>query len=221
MNHTVIITGGHLNIEFAEEYLKTLSYDKVFAVDKGLEYVEKLQIVPDYIVGDFDSVQEQVLHKYQSAMKQCQMDIYPVKKDATDTELAVRKAMEHSNQITILGATGSRIDHMLGNMDLLLQAVRNQCLCYIVDETNRIQILHSEYRKKCSIPKDNQFGKYLSVIPITESITGVSMTGVEYPLENVVINKGYTLTISNVIIEANANISIEDGILYVIESKDI
>ena len=59
--HILIVTGGYVDIIFFKEYIKTLSYDKVFAVGKGLEYVAQLGLNPDLIMGDFDTVDSDIL----------------------------------------------------------------------------------------------------------------------------------------------------------------
>lgn len=226
MNHILIITGGHLNIDFAKDYIKTLSYDKVFVADKGLEYADELGIVPDYIVGDFDTVNESVLRRYEQKMERGELSAlierYPVKKDATDTEFAVLKAIEeHAEKITIIAATGNRLDHLLMNLGLLLQIECKGIEGYIVDEANRIQMLTSKGRKCCSIKKKEQYGCYLSVIPMTASVENVTLEGVMYPLKDRSIYQGESLTVSNQILSDEAFISISQGTVLLIESKDM
>lgn len=223
MHHVLIVTGGHLNIDFAKAYSKTLSIDRVFAVDKGLEYVDCMGLVPDYIVGDFDTVDKKLLAAYEKRITAGELpaylERYPAKKDATDTELAVMEAIkERAGQITILAATGNRIDHMLANLGLLLQAAEENIECHIVDETNRIRLLQAG--KCCRIEKRNQFGLYLSLIPISPVIKGLTITGVMYPLNNKTVRQGSSLTVSNQIQEEAAMITCTEGELLVIESRD-
>lgn len=225
MEHILIITGGHLNIGFAREYIKTLSYDEVFAVDKGLAYADTLGLVPSYIVGDFDTVEESLLNDYECKIKKGEISAYierhPVKKDATDTELALMKAIENgAKMITILAATGNRLDHVLMNLELLLQAECAGSECYVVDETNRVQMLTSDGRESCRIGKDRQYGNYLSVIPMTAVVKDLTIEGVMYPLKDKTIYQGSSLTVSNQITEKEAHISIKKGAVLVIESKD-
>lgn len=224
MEHILIITGGYLNIEFAREYSKTLSFDRVFAVDRGLEYADALGLVPTYIMGDFDTVEESLLRDYEYKIKagriSAYVDRYPAKKDVSDTELAIMKALEEgAGLITVLAATGSRLDHVLMNLGLLLQTERAGCKCYIVDETNRVQMLTTDGRRNCRIRKEKQYGNYLSVIPMTAVVEGLTIEGVMYPLKDKTICQGSSLTVSNQILE-EACISIKKGAVLVIESKD-
>lgn len=223
--HSLIISGGFLNLTFAEEYCKTLSFDKVFAVDKGLEYADTLHILPDAILGDFDTVDEKLLSQYEKRilageLKAC-VERHPAKKDASDTELALLKAIEMgANEVTILAGTGSRLDHVLMNMELLLVAESAGVNCYMVDETNRIQLLSGETRTEVIIQRGEQHGKYLSVIPLSPVVEGLTMSGVAYPLEHKKILQGTSLTVSNQITKAAATVSLEQGSIWVIESRD-
>lgn len=225
MNHILIVTGGYLDLSFAADYIKTLSFDKVFAVDKGLEYVHDLGLQPSFIVGDFDSVDEGIYHLYevQTLMDKCPfvLEKYPPMKDVTDTELAIAKALEiGAEKITLLGAIGSRADHVLMNLGLLLQTSKESVDMFIVDEINRIRLLNSEVKSFCKIAKKDQYGKYLSVIPLSANVTGLTMQGVKYPLNNFTLLQGNSLTVSNEIIANEAKISLETGKVFIVESKD-
>lgn len=222
MCHVLIITGGHLNLDFAKVFCGQLSYDKVYAVDKGLEYVDALGLSPDYILGDFDTVDKALLKSYQEQVDSGSLDMiieyHPVKKDAADTELAVVKAIENgANSITILGATGSRLDHVLANIGLLSLAAEKDVKCQIVDACNRIRLLTGSAH--CSIKKAEQYGDYLSFIPLTPVVKGLTLTGVMYPLTDRTVYQNSSFTVSNQITE-EAYISIKEGELLMIESRD-
>ena len=223
--HVLIITGGALNIAFAKNYCQTLSFDKVFAVDKGLEYADYLGLSPDLIIGDFDTVNEKMLLEYEKRIMEGRLDAvlekHPVKKDATDTELALLEALRiGATEITLLAGTGSRLDHVLMNMNLLLQAEEAGVSCYMVDETNRIQLLSDHTRKETVILKEKQHGKYFSIIPVTSFVKGLTIIGAAYPLKNKQIKQGSSLTVSNYIVDEIAQIMLEKGSIWVIESKD-
>lgn len=223
MKHIVIVTGGQLNIEFAGAYLKTLSYDEVFAVDKGLEYTDRLGLTPSYIIGDFDTVKGDLLERYRERIASGRLDAvierYPEKKDAADTELAVQKALERGAEyITLLAATGSRLDHVLASLFLLLQADGKGAECRIVDEYNRISLLTR--KKQWRMEKEKQYGSFVSVIPISPEVKGLTMIGFLYPLTDKTVYQGSSLTVSNQITEDTAEITVETGRLLVIESRD-
>lgn len=219
--HILIVAGGKLALSFAGEYCRTLSVDKVFAVDKGLEYTDALKLVPDLILGDFDTVDSGILSRYEKMGSAGLVERYPKKKDASDMELALWRAKEAgADQVTMLAATGSRLDHVVTNMNLLLLAEKAGIECYMVDETNRIQLLSASMRKCVRISREKQYGTYLSVIPMSETVEGFTITGVAYPLDHVVLSQGNSLTVSNQITSENACISLERGSVWIMESRD-
>lgn len=223
--HVLIVSGGYLNLDFAKKYCETLSFDKVFAVDRGLEYTDILGYNPEWILGDFDTINPLILARYENKIEKGELDArierFPAKKDASDTEIALSKAIEiGADCVTILGATGSRLDHVLANMNILKQAEQAKVVCYIVDETNRIQLLSDETRKSTVLKQEEQFGHYISLIPMSPCVEGVNLKGVGYPLQEATIYQGTSLTVSNCITEETAEISIEKGCIWLIESRD-
>ncbi len=119
---TLIVTGGNSNIEFTKEYFLKYSFDLIIAVDKGLEILDKLNINPDYIVGDFDSIDKSVFKKYENGEFKI-IKLNPIK-DLTDTNEALNLAIEKgSDEIYVLGGIGSRIDHTIGNIHILKEAL--------------------------------------------------------------------------------------------------
>ncbi len=225
MEHVLIVTGGHLNMEFAADYLKTLSYDKVFAVDKGLEYVDTLGCVPDYLVGDFDTVEYKLLSQYEERMAKNDIatviERHPVMKDASDTELALEVAITNGAQkVTLLGGTGNRLDHVFANIGLLLQAQQRGVDLCIVDDTNRIRLLSNEGSTEFILRRDRQHGTYISLIPLTQQVEGVTIQGVMYPLLEQTIYMGSSLTVSNQIVDEKMFVKLKKGKMLLIESKD-
>ena len=99
---TLIITGGNLNRDFTKEYLQKYSFDLIIAVDKGLEILDTLEVEPNYIIGDFDSINKEILQKYKAHNNIKIMTLNP-EKDFTDTHVAINVAIENkSNEIIIL-----------------------------------------------------------------------------------------------------------------------
>ena len=226
MKHVLVVSGGEANIDFIRDYIRTLSFDKVFAVDKGLEVLYKLDIVPDIIIGDFDSADSSILEIYDRKISSKLLDTvklsHPVMKDESDTELAIDKAVSDGAQkITIIGATGKRLDHALANIGILIKLAADNIECEIIDEYNRIRLIDSDYGiNEMIIEADEQFGKYISLIPIKECIKNVTLSGVLYPLDNADVKWGSSLTVSNQITNKAARIFVGDGAALLIESRD-
>lgn len=117
--NTLIITGGAIEEAFAGDYLRKNKFDYIIAADKGLVFCREMGIRPDLIVGDFDSADKGALEYYRKRFPERILRFRP-EKDETDTEIALTKALENTEgSITILGATGTRLDHVLGNIQLL------------------------------------------------------------------------------------------------------
>lgn len=208
----LILTGGTVNVSFASEYIKTWDPDQVITADKGLLYAKKLGITPDIILGDFDSCNKDIMKEFSTEEK----IIAPCEKDDTDTALAMIKAKEiGADEILLIGATGTRLDHVLGNIGQLVFAQKQGMKTQIVDENNRIQVLEHEH----TISKDCQFGKYVSFVPVYEA-KGVTLKGFKYPLYDHTLVFHESLAISNELKEDQGKISYKEGCLLMIESRD-
>ena len=210
--NTLIVTGGKINKNFLKKHLKLNKYDIIIAVDKGLESLDTISKVPDYIVGDFDSIDTEILKKYKTTKTK---KLNP-EKDYTDTHSALNLAIElNSTHITIIGAIGTRIDHTIANIHILKEAIDKNIKAKIINERNEIQLIN----KKIKIIKDDTY-KYISIIPLTTEVKGITIKGMKYPLENYTLSIGNSLGVSNEQIEREAEIDIKQGILIIMKSKD-
>lgn len=219
---SLIVSGGHLEDAFILSYLQNHRCDLVIAVDSGMSFFYRTGQTPDYIVGDFDSVSPDVLKSF-TAQNQANGKKKPVilqfqpEKDETDTELALRTAIEQGcSRIHLLGATGSRMDHVMGNIHLLGMAMKQGVECLMADENNRIRMI----QKGIVIQREEQYGDYISLFPFTPQVAGLTLKGFKYPLDRYTLESYHSLGVSNEIIEEQAEISLEEGVLLVMESKD-
>ena len=172
--------------------------------------------MPDIILGDFDSVNKDAIDYYRNKTEIPIKD-FPPEKDETDTELAIRTAIEMgAEEIILFGATGTRVDHLLGNIQLLSLGLQTGVDCQIVDANNRIRLL----TKDMVLTKAEQFGTYVSLIPLTTEVTGITLEGFKYPLKDAVLTSNNSLGVSNELVEDTGRISFKKGILILIESRD-
>lgn len=138
---TVIVSGGVLEEEFAAAILKDEKTEFIIGVDRGLIFLYEHNILPDYIVGDFDSAPAEVIAYYKEETKVPIREFNPVK-DASDTEIALRLCLDLRRQnILILGGTGTRLDHVWANVQTLKVALDAGADARIVDGHNRIRLL--------------------------------------------------------------------------------
>lgn len=209
MKVIIIASGNSIKREIFDEL--HVEDDFIICADGGLNYLDSMNIVPDLIVGDFDSADISLLKKY----KDIKIKKFLPEKNFTDTEIAIEEAVALGyKEIIIFGATGTRLDHTMANILLIEKYIKKGINIRIVDNNNYIQILNED------ISLNKKEGYYLSIIPITENIEGITLKGFKYPLENVKVNRGSTLCISNEITDAKAQIQIKNGIGLLFLSRD-
>ena len=198
----VIIAGGSYKPCFEIE-----EDDYVICADHGYDHALKHGIKPDILIGDMDSVNAET-NSFPEKL------VLPVRKDFTDSETAVKYAIDmNPKEIVLLGFTGTRLDHTLANIFLLKLIHENGIDGYIQDENNII------YYFRDSVSFENKKGYTVSLIPISEKIIGVSTYGLDYPLNNETLYFGETRSISNFIINDKAGYTAKDGNGIVVITK--
>ena len=232
---TVIVSGGNVNDAFVKDYLKEYKADYYIGVDRGIGFFVRNEILPNLIVGDFDSCDKEDFETLEAKYKE-KLEIIKLfpEKDDTDTEHALVEAIKRgSKEIVIFGGTGSRLDHVLANITMLglgladnniampgladnKAVAREELAICLVDEHNRIRMID----KELTIKKNEQFGKYFSLIPFTPEVRGLTVKGAKYPVENFIMGGFKSLGVSNEIVDEKVEIKFESGLLLVIESRD-
>ncbi|KKI92564.1 thiamine pyrophosphokinase [Bacillus sp. SA1-12] len=184
-------------------------------VDKGVLYLKNSGLPIAYAFGDFDSISDREKKELTSSLPN--ISLYSAEKDKTDTELALDWALQQQHEkILLFGVTGGRIDHLLGNIHLLIKAISCKTNIEIIDRQNHITLFASG---TYTIKKHKDL-KYVSFIPISHEIKGMTLEGFKYPLKNCHIALGSTLCISNELIDELGTFSFHDGILLMIRSRD-
>ena len=216
MSRCLIITGGTIDISFARDFLQERRYDRVIAVDAGLEVLRHLHLTPDEVVGDFDTVDAGLLEEYQRHPG-IHFDMHKPEKDETDTELALLSAARAGcSEADILGALGGRMDHAIGNIQLLYQFFLQGMEISIYDAQNRIYLIGG----RRVFRKAELYGKYISFLPLTETVSGLTLRGFKYPLNRRTIALGTSLCISNELKKEEGVLELERGVLICVESHD-
>lgn len=220
VRHIWIITGGRVDVD----WLRSLSLDQteeniIVAADKGLLYADQAEMPVQYILGDFDSLPPEILTKYRNSG--VPIETFPPEKDYTDTHLALLWAMEQgAEKITIIGGLGSRFDHSFANVGLLSMLLSHGIQGEILDPHNRIFMMDKAHSGSLRMKKNHKEKEFISLIPYTEKVTGITLTGFKYPLQNGTLTLGISLGISNELVEEEGMIQMEDGILIVSVSRD-
>lgn len=218
MHRCVIITGGRLDEVFASEFLEKYQPEFLIAADKGLAFCEHTNHIPTQIVGDFDTLGTKLFPKYESMGIPIRK--YNPVKDATDTEIALQLAVDlGAEEIYLLGGSeGNRLDHLFGNVQSMIPIQKQGISCYMLDAHNRIRILTESVKLR----KEELYGTYLSLVPLTTVVRGVHLKGFRYPLEDYEfqVQSSGSLGISNELEEETGSISFLEGILLMVESSD-
>lgn len=211
MRVLIIGNGNIANTKIIQNTLKP--NDIILCCDGGSKYLFEEGIIPHYIIGDLDSSIPQIIQFFET--KGVIFKKFNRKKDETDMELCIDFAISlGASQIIILGGIGTRLDHTLTNINLLIKAENSNVKATIIDDNNEINIISS------SIEINGKKGDLISLIPISTTVNGINTNGLEYPLTNATMTIGKSLGVSNVLEDIKANISIKDGYLLVIKSKD-
>lgn len=208
----VIIANGQMGYDRRTAQIVRTA-ELIICADGGARHLKALDIFPHIMIGDFDSVAQDDLDLF--SRNNVRLIRFPSQKDQTDSELCIDWAMENkATDITLLGMTGTRMDHTLANIFLLKKLAQKNIPARMIDQHNEIHAVINNIQLKGKI------GEILSLIPITDSVTGITTTGLEYPLENDVMHMGSSLGVSNVFKQTDAFISVRKGILLVIRAKD-
>lgn len=220
---TVIVSGGMIQEDFALNFLKKIQEERkgkklvLMAADRGLDFFRKNGITPDIADGDFDSLSIEG-KKYLENLKNTEIIRLQPEKDDTDTQFTLNLAIARgAGNILILGATGGRIDHLIGNLGLLTLGKLKGVSVAIADAQNYICLVKSG----TILSKAGQFGKYVSFFSAGEAVEGLTLKGFKYPLNNFCLTTADSgLTVSNEIRDDTAQITYDRGSLMMVMSRD-
>jgi thiamine pyrophosphokinase len=180
--------------------------DYILAADGGLLHTEKLGLTPNGILGDFDSL----------GYTPVGSTVFPVEKDDTDAMLAIKKGLELGYREFLLYGSldGPRLDHTVANF---------QALQYLADRNATGYLIGKDYIVTCVKDGSIRFGweatGIVSVFCMGADAEGVTLTNLQYPLENGVLTAGFPLGVSNHFIGKPAEISVKKGSLLVLYDR--
>lgn len=181
--------------------------DFVIACDKGALYARQAGILPDLLIGDFDS--------WDGELAGIEKKRFPVEKDDTDSMLAVREGLSRGfSEFILFGALGGRLDHTLANLQTLLFLGEHGASGMLVGEGERITMVQNGSRLFL-----RRAGVSFSVLAFGGTARGVTLEGTYYPLQNGVLTERFPLGHGNRITAEAARVTVTDGTLFVIESR--
>lgn len=210
MRFTVVASG-----DLADGDERWLDDATVIAADGGAVSLDRLGRAPDRLVGDLDSIPEELLARLVGA--DVVIERHPADKEASDTELAIEAALvAGATQIVLLGATGgARLDHELANVLLLADPALAGRDVRIVHGPTILRVLHDGGR----LTLDGVAGDLVTLLPVGGDATGVGIDGVRWPLAGATLNVGRSRGLSNEVTTPPASVSLERGTLLVVEHR--
>lgn len=203
----VIFANGELTAP-AEAIKHAKQADLIIAVDGGGNHCHLLEIEPHILLGDLDSIDQEILNSYRKSSVIIQQ--YPTEKDKTDLELALDLAVKkQSTQVTIFAALGGRWDMSLANLLILAADDYAELDIILIEQGTKIGVCRGGEIKILAFPQ----GTTLSLIPLGGDATGVTLSGFKYPLTNQTLTFGSSRGVSNIFIDQSGEVTVGSGVL--------
>lgn len=179
----------------------------IICADSGYKKCSAAGIVPDLIIGDFDSSDKPKTNVPVICLK--------VRKDDTDTFYCVKKAISDGyNDIVILGGIGSRVDHTYSNILSLVYCFDRNIKCELVNNNNRVFVGSGEIRLK-----KGEF-RYFSVFALFDKCEGLTIKGAQYDIADFDLEPDCQMTQSNGFRDCDVDISLKKGKILIILCND-
>ena len=191
---------------------RILAGSVIIAADGGLQHIRKMEMIPDVVIGDLDSVTDADLEWLKA--NSIEIIRYPADKDETDLELAISFAVKSKNsRIRIAGGAGGRTDQLLGNIFLLLQPELSGMDIKLDDGVEETFLIRSNTNIQGS------HGDVVSLLPLNGSAVGITTSGLKYPLYGETLYPEKTRGVSNVMLVDLAAIQLEKGVLLCVHTR--
>ena len=188
--------------------------DYLVAADGGAHHCLAMGRLPHVVVGDLDSVTPALVEAL--AGQGVDVERHPTHKNETDLELAIDRAIrDGATEIVLLGALGGRLDQSLANVLLLVQR-EWPAMLQLVDETEVATVLRGGETLELIAP----VGATVSLLPLSAEVTGITYTGLLYPLEDVTLALGSTRGVSNEVVSVPATARIRTGLALIIQTVE-
>lgn len=201
MRASLVANGTICDLEKTKQEIQKGSF--IIAIDGGLQHCHEMQIIPDLLIGDFDSCSFSLLQKYAHLHKKT----FPKDKDQTDLELALCDAsLAAFDQIFVYAAFGGRVDHLLGNIFILCRYPQK---VFFEDERQRLFVI--EQKMNLQTKKD----QILSLISLDGETQSVTTKGLRWNLDHEGLNY-QRMSISNQSLGSEVEIEVEGGKLLCI-----
>jgi len=221
----IIVSGGSIDDRFVFETIEHVKDINgaasclLIAADRGMDFFLRNNIDPDILIGDFDSMSSEGATLVLSGEKHSSEVIrLKPEKDDTDTQSALLTAEAHgAKRILLLGCTGTRLDHVISNLGLLITAKERGLTAVLADPHNTICLASDGM----TLEKSRYGDYYISFFAAGSDVTGLTLTGFQYPLTDFTLKPSCAgLTVSNRIVEPWARVDFDSGELFLFITGD-
>ena len=211
MQRIVIFANGELpNLDKARAIIQDNDY--VICADGGTRHALALNIVPDLIIGDMDSVEDGQLQGFREAG--VAMESFSHDKNETDLELAINRAIElKPQQIVIVAALGGRLDQTLANIALLTDPRLSEFDIRLDDGVEELSLCRDQAEVQ------GKSGDIVSLVPWQGTVFEVQTTNLKWPLRKETLYPDKTRGVSNEMLSDTASVSIGSGLLLVVHRR--
>jgi thiamine pyrophosphokinase len=209
----IILNGEIDDYKNTKKIMLDEKYNCIICSDGGANHTYEMDINPDYILGDLDSIDPDRIDYYKEAGVSFKK--FPAKKDETDTELCIYLAKTlGADQVDFYGALGGRIDHTLANIKLLYYTKEEEIYSRILSTKEDIYLIEDS-----EMVLHGNKGDTISVVAAKGDAEGVTLLDLEYPLDRYYMKYSKPIGISNVMLKDTCRIKVEKGCLLVIRNK--
>ena len=204
----LVLAGGPVRLTPRLRRL-TRGADLVIAADGGLRHAAELDLRPDLLVGDFDSLDDAVLASHAGVPE----ERHPIGKDVLDLELAIDAAVARgARHVRVVGAFGGRLDQTLAAATIALRYAQAKLRIALLDGPHELYPLVSGDRFEDVLPD----GTVFSLIAVSDRAR-VDVRGAAYPLAAAELPRGVGLGLSNVARHGPTVDVAEGAVLLIVE----
>ena len=211
----LIVADGDVPARPAVDRLLGGAPQLVIAADGGALKAEALGYPAHVVVGDADSLEPAQAERLRDAG--AEVVVHPAAKDESDTELALNEALNRgATRVVIIGAFGGkRLEHTLANILLIASERLTGLDICLADGASTLRVMHD----KESLEINGDAGDYVSLLPLTRQVSGVTTAGLRYALTREMLEQGPARGLSNELLAGAATVHIDQGRLAVIHTR--
>lgn len=210
MKKCIILANGKIPPKNIVKYLQQINYSLLVCADGGADSARKLGIIPDYIIGDLDSVKDETLKFFRNKSKIIQIK----RQNDTDVEKCLKFVIKKEyKDAVLLGAIGDRLDHSFCNLGIVIKFFDKIRVRIISDKS-----ILTPYKGIVSLPAVE--GETVSLYGFNEK-TKITSMGLKYPLKKTPLPFGKRESTSNVAVGKTVGLKIDRGIIFVMRDFNL